>query len=119
MGLDPGDQRVPYVQVADALRTAIRDGTYREGDRLPSVAELATEFGVAKMTVGRAIATLRTEGLLVSWHGRGTFVKQRGKDGASTDGPPEGASDEVEALRQELARIRQRLDQLEAGQQGD
>lgn len=112
MGLDPSDERAPYMQVAGALRASIRDGAYREGDRLPSIVELAEKFGVAPMTATRAVAALRSEGLLVSRQGRGTFVLKRDK-------PAGGVSDEIEALRQELARIRRRLDQLEADQQDD
>jgi DNA-binding GntR family transcriptional regulator len=44
---------------------------------LATVTELAQQFGVAKMTVQKAIGELRDEGLVVSWQGRGTFVRDR------------------------------------------
>ncbi|WP_089005777.1 winged helix-turn-helix domain-containing protein [Micromonospora viridifaciens] len=58
-----------WQQVADALRAAIRDGVTPPGDRLPTVAELAEQYGVAKMTVQRALTDLRAEDLIVSWQG--------------------------------------------------
>ena len=42
--------------------------------RLPSEAELATQYGVARVTVRRAIAQLRDRGKVVTVHGRGTYV---------------------------------------------
>jgi GntR family transcriptional regulator len=45
-----------------------------EGDRLPPERELAVEWGVARMTLRRALDELVTEGLVVRQQGRGTFV---------------------------------------------
>jgi DNA-binding GntR family transcriptional regulator len=39
--------------------------------RLPSEAELAVQYGVARVTVRRAIALLRERGKVVTVHGRG------------------------------------------------
>lgn len=110
MGLDHTDQRSPYLQVADALRAAIRDGVYPQGERLPSVVDLAGEFGVAKMTVQRALAELRSEGLLMAWQGRGTYV--RGPVGPSEPAPAADAA--VGHLRDEVQELRRQLGRLEA-----
>jgi DNA-binding GntR family transcriptional regulator len=45
--------------------------------RLPSEVELAQQYGVARMTVRRAVAQLRDKGLVVTVHGRGPFVAPR------------------------------------------
>ena len=73
MTVQPG--RPPYLQIADYLRGKILDGTYQEGDRLPSENDLVSEWGVAPNTVRAAIAHLRTEGRVVTRHGRGSFVR--------------------------------------------
>jgi len=44
------------------------------GDQLPSEPDLARQFGVATMTLRRAIALLIAEGVLERRHGCGTFV---------------------------------------------
>jgi GntR family histidine utilization transcriptional repressor len=63
-----------YSEIQDWLRGGIRDGRWRAGDRLPSEAELCAQFGVARMTVNRALRELQLEGLLRREQGRGSFV---------------------------------------------
>lgn len=63
-----------YAQLAELLRRQIADGVWHEGDRIPSQAELAESFDVARVTVRQAIALLEQERLLESRRGRGTFV---------------------------------------------
>lgn len=75
MPLDPNDSRHPYLQVAAVLSSAIKDGTYPPGSRLPSRAELADEFDVAPMTIQNALRELRDEGMIVSRQGSGVFVR--------------------------------------------
>ena len=57
------------------LREAIESNRLASGERLPSEAELIEHFGVARMTVRQAVQELRGEGLVVSEHGRGVFVR--------------------------------------------
>ncbi|MGH3937556.1 MAG: GntR family transcriptional regulator [Pseudonocardiaceae bacterium] len=73
--IDKTDERPPYRQIAAALREAIKLGRLAAGDRLPSESELVERYGVARMTARQAIQELRTEGLVVSEHGRGVFVR--------------------------------------------
>lgn len=77
MGLDPDDPRPPYQQVANALRAAILTRKLVPGEKLPSGNELASRYGVARMTVQQAIRVLRDEGLIVSRQGSGVFVRER------------------------------------------
>ena len=77
MPLDPDDPRPPYIQVASALRASILTKTLQPGDQLPSGAQLAAHYGVARMTVQQAIRVLRDEGLVVSRQGSGVFVRER------------------------------------------
>lgn len=73
--LDPADERPPYRQIAAALREVIKRGKLGPGDKLPSESELVDQYGVARMTARQAIQELRAEGLVVSEHGRGVFVR--------------------------------------------
>jgi GntR family transcriptional regulator, phosphonate transport system regulatory protein len=61
-------------QLASRIRSAVRDGTLREGDRLPSVRELADSAGVNVNTARTLYARLESEGIVRSEQGRGTFV---------------------------------------------
>ncbi|WP_096499092.1 GntR family transcriptional regulator [Mycobacteroides stephanolepidis] len=73
--VDRADDRPPYRQIADMLRAAIESHRLSTGERLPSESELIEHFGVARMTVRQAVQELRGEGLVVSEHGRGVFVR--------------------------------------------
>ena len=49
-------------------------GRYRPGDRIPTEAELCASFGVARVTIRRALAVLIQNGVLESRQGPGTFI---------------------------------------------
>jgi GntR family transcriptional regulator len=69
-----------YAQVAFVMRQRIESGDWREGDKISTIEELESEFGVARNTIRQAVETLRREGLLASYQGRGTFVSGRPKN---------------------------------------
>jgi GntR family transcriptional regulator len=73
--IDRADDKPPYRQIASMLRDSIMSGQLEAGGRLPSEAELIEHFGVARMTVRQAVQELRAEGLVISEHGRGVFVR--------------------------------------------
>ncbi|MET8470353.1 winged helix-turn-helix domain-containing protein [Streptomyces sp. NPDC006422] len=58
-------------KIADALRKRIVDGELTAGERLPTQATLAREFGVERGTVRNALQLLRADGLLANT-GRGS-----------------------------------------------
>lgn len=66
-----------YAQIANDYRTKILDGTLIEGAKLPSESELMNEYAVSRVVARQAIGVLRTEGLIVSHTGKGSFVKPR------------------------------------------
>ena len=66
-----------YVQVADHLAARIASGDLAPGSRLPAERDLAAQYGVSYDTIRRATALLRERGLIVTVHGRGTFVTER------------------------------------------
>src|SRR6476659_8888664 len=64
-----------YRQVFTALKREIQSGRLKNGDRLPSEAELVRTFGASRITVGRAVRDLQAAGLVERRAGAGTFVK--------------------------------------------
>jgi GntR family transcriptional regulator len=66
-----------YGQVADAIRADIRQGRYPPGSQLPTMQELRDRFGVSDTTIRAALVQLRSEGLTVSYQGRGVFVREQ------------------------------------------
>ena len=75
--IDPASDRAVYKQIADHLRAAIAQGRLREGDQLPSEAQMMTHYGVARMTARNALRLLQDEGLITAEHGRGVYVRAR------------------------------------------
>lgn len=104
MQVETNDPRRPYAQVADGLRLAIQSGELAAGAKLPSGRELASEWGVALMTVQKALDQLRDEGLVFTQRGRGVFV-------ASADSPP--PINDLPSLRETVEELRRRLDVVE------
>lgn len=66
--------RAMWPQIASAIVGRIKDGTYPPGTKIPSVVQLAAEFGVVNSTAQRAMEAVRAEGLTRSEAGMGTFV---------------------------------------------
>jgi len=61
-----GSRRLSPQEIADILRERIRAGDLKAGDRLPTQAELADEFGVERGTVRQALRALQEDGLLTN-----------------------------------------------------
>ncbi|MFK4099929.1 GntR family transcriptional regulator [Streptomyces sp. NPDC019531] len=59
-----GSRRLSPQEIADTLRERIRVGDLKAGDRLPTQAELAEEFGVERGAVRQALRALQEDGLL-------------------------------------------------------
>jgi GntR family transcriptional regulator len=75
--IDPTSDRPVFKQIADRLRAAIRSGEFEPGGRMPSEQELMDVHGVARGTIRQAVSLLRSEGLVRTEHGRGSFVRDR------------------------------------------
>lgn len=76
---DPKGRRLVYMLIADDIAAKIAGGTYAAEQRLPAEAELAGEYGTARMTVRRAIRELRDRGLVETVYGKGTYVLAPGR----------------------------------------
>ncbi len=73
--------RTPIWQsIATSLRSAIAEGHYSAGERLPTEAALSERFGVNRHTVRHAIRHLADEGLVHARRGAGVFVLARPLD---------------------------------------
>lgn len=73
-GRVPGETR--YRVVADALRERITAGVLPPASPLPSEAQIMAAHGVSRPTARAAVAALVAEGLVVTLHGKGSFVRR-------------------------------------------
>ncbi len=75
--LNPRDPNPIYTQVKAQFIRLITCGVLAEGDKLPSVRQLATQLSINPNTIQRAYAELEAEGYCFSQAGRGNFVAPR------------------------------------------
>lgn len=80
-----------YERIAEAIRTALSEGRYGVGDRLPSERDLAQQYGVSRPTVREAIIALEVDGLVEVRTNSGVYVTalqpQGGKPTEADVGP--------------------------------
>jgi GntR family transcriptional regulator len=103
------DPRPASVQIADDLRSRIEAGELAQGAKLPSIRDLASEYGVAQMTANGALQTLRAEGWVVASQ-RGHFVAEATPETEPT------LAERLQAVEAEVRELRSRVAGLEAGQ---
>lgn len=76
-----------YQKVYDDVSQKVRNGIYKQGDKLPSDSELSSIYKVSIITVKRALNLLRDEGIVQRVSGVGTFIRRS----ISEDGTPQEA----------------------------
>jgi GntR family transcriptional regulator len=73
--IDRDEDRPIYRQLADILRGQIVSGELQPGQFLPSQGRLAQEHGMGTDAARKALAVVRSEGLIVTVKGKGSFVR--------------------------------------------
>jgi GntR family transcriptional regulator len=68
------DTRPMYLQILEQIRARVAAGDWAAGKELPSIRALAAALNVSVITVKRAYLDLETEGVIVTRHGKGSFV---------------------------------------------
>jgi DNA-binding LacI/PurR family transcriptional regulator len=80
-------RKVPKHQVVfDFLHHNILSGVYKQGDRLPSEAELGSMFHASRITVAKAVLELQRRNLVTRRPGAGTHVQAQPREDAHTFG---------------------------------
>ena len=97
--LDYRDARPIYSQIIDGFREQIVAGVLRQGDKMPSVRELAAELTINPNTIQRAYRELEMQGWIASVPGKGSFVC----------GIPSGPGPEALALLENFDKITETL----------
>src|SRR5262245_33927145 len=69
-----------YQQIADQIRDRILEGEWRNGDRIPSIRELAVSVGVNPNTVTKTYQALTDRRIIENQRGIGYFVAADAKE---------------------------------------
>jgi len=99
------DSQPIYRQLRDRVVAMILDGVLKEGDPLPSVRTVSSEYRVNPLTVLKGYQQLVDEGLVEARRGLGMFVK---------DGAAELLlqGERARFLSEEWPRVRETIDRL-------
>jgi GntR family transcriptional regulator len=68
------DKQPIYRQLRDLVAERIMDGSFPEGEAIPSVRQVSADYKINHLTVGKAYQELVDEGLLEKRRGLGMFV---------------------------------------------
>lgn len=90
------------------LRDRVVRGIWGPGSALPTEEQLCRQFGVSRITVRRALADLKAQGLVERRHGLGTFVL-----GDVSPPAPQATLSFVETLRKHAAETQVKVIQVE------
>ena len=72
--LDYRDARPIYAQIIDTYHSQIAAGVLQNGDKLPSVRDLASQLAINPNTIQRAYRELEMAGWIATVPGKGCFV---------------------------------------------
>ena len=75
--IDPQGDTPVWLQVYEALRKALDDGTYPPRTPMPSVRHIQEITGISRPTITKAYNRLRSEGRIRIVPGKGPFVAPR------------------------------------------
>jgi DNA-binding GntR family transcriptional regulator len=103
----------PYQRIAQDVRDQIRLGRLKGNDKLPSTRELANRYAVAPGTVQRALAELRSGGIIYSHQGRGSFIRE-----AAVDAVADPTAQAIKRLEEQISDLTARLERIEQSQSG-
>ncbi|TVR06770.1 MAG: GntR family transcriptional regulator [Spirochaetaceae bacterium] len=106
------DSRSIYLQIVDYITTGILCNRYREGERIPSVREMAMDIEVNPNTVTRSYAELQERNIIQNQRGIGYFVSEGAYRRIRDDRVRELLENEVPRLVQTLHLLNLGLDEV-------
>src|SRR5215469_12861487 len=75
--ISQSDKRPMYLQIMEQVKQRIAIGDWKEGQAIPSIRQLAVDLQVSVITVKRAYLELEREGVIITQHGKGSFVASK------------------------------------------
>jgi len=103
-----------YQQIADQVRNRIAVGEWAEGERIPSVREMAVTLGVNPNTVTRSYQTLLDNGIIDNRRGIGYFVADKAQETIVDAMKDQFIGDELPKLFGTMRRLKIEIDELVA-----
>jgi len=103
-----------YLQIADQMRDRILQGEWAEGQRIPSIRELAVLLGVNPNTVTKSYQALTDRNIIENQRGLGYFVAADAKRNILRELKNEFVKEELPRVFRTMRLLDMRIDELTA-----
>lgn len=97
--------RPVYLRLRDVIADSILDGTYGDGEALPSVRVFAARHGANPLTAAKAYQGFQDDGLVVVKRGVGMFVAQGAANRLRSEARERFLSDEWPRVVRQMRRL--------------
>ncbi len=104
MTVEWNEKQPIYRQLRDLVAERIMDGSFPEGEAVPSVRQVAADYQINHLTVGKAYQELVDADLLEKRRGLGMFVRQGARTALTRNEKQQFIDEEVPAFL-ERARV--------------
>lgn len=102
MTVEWNDNQPIYRQLRDLVVERIMDGSFPEGEAVPSVRQVAADYQINHLTVGKAYQELVDLGLLEKRRGLGMFVRGGARNTLIDDEQQRFLDEEVPAFAERV-----------------
>ncbi len=72
--IDPNSGKPKYRQIIESIYNSINNNGLKKGDKIPSINQICSEFGLSRDTVMVAFNELKAKGVIVSQPGKGYYI---------------------------------------------
>lgn len=112
MTIEWNDKQPIYRQLRDMVAQRIMDGTFPEGEAIPSVRQVASDYQINHLTVGKAYQELVDEGLLEKRRGLGMFVTTGARRALTSNELQQFVDEEIPAFVERARILGMNLDEV-------
>lgn len=101
-----------YRQLRDLVIQRVIDGSFAEGEAIPSVRQVATDYRINHLTVGKAYQELVEMGLLEKRRGLGMFVTEGARRTLTSDEQQRFLDEELPAFAKRVKMLGMTLEEV-------
>ena len=105
MSIEWNDKQPIYRQLRDLVVQRILDGSFPEGEAVPSVRQVASDYNINHLTVAKAYQELVDEGLLEKRRGLGMFVLNGAREALTDNEQQKFLEEELPAFAERVQRL--------------
>lgn len=105
MSIEWNDNLPIYRQLRDLVIERVLDGSFPEGEAVPSVRQVASDYNINHLTVAKAYQELVDDGLLEKRRGLGMFVLSGAREMLTDNEQQKFLEEELPAFAEKVHRL--------------